>query len=222
MSLGLAVFNLPISVARCVTDFLFNPLQGADTVRLATWIPPQIDASLPDAGRTLAKLLGSAEPVLDPAHPLHQIALLPTASLTLLARRVAVDTLGWALRQVVRREDLDRLDALVTPQDWNHVYQAATAQPAPQRRLGDVQVLIEDLQRVGWYLLEQVSDSVPRPVGLRLLLKCPSVERPRLVSAELGDAWVADRIADTYRSWVHAEHPDWEASLRALPSAEKR
>lgn len=222
MSLGLAVFQLPISVARCVTDFLFNPLQGADAVRLSKWIPPQIDASLPDAGRTLAMLLGSAEPVLDPAHPLHQIALLPTASLSVLARRIAVDTLGWALRQVVRREDLDRVDALVTPQDWNHVYQAATTQPAPQRRLGDIQVLVEDLQRVGWYLLEQVSDSVPRPVGLRLLLKCPTIELPRLVSAESGDGWVVDRVTETYRSWVQTEYPDWEASLRSLPTAERR
>ena len=222
MSLGLAVFSLPTHVARCVTDFLFNPLQGADANRISNWIPAQVDASLPGAGSTLASLLGSAEPVLDPAQPLHQIALLPKASLTSLARRIALDTLNWALRQVVRREDLERLDTLVTQQDWNHVYEAAATQPTAQRRLGDVQILIDDLQRVGWHLLEQVCESAPRPVGLRLLLKCPSVEPPRLVAAESADGWVIDRVTGSYRSWVTAEHPDWEASLRTLASVRRR
>lgn len=222
MSLGLAVFSLPTSVARCVTDFLFNPLQGADAGRVSNWIPAPIDASLPGAGSTLANLLGSAEPVLDPAQPLHQIALLPATSLAQLSRRIAVDTLSWALRQVIRREDLDRLDSLVTLQDWSHVYRAAATQPAAQRRLGDVQVLIDDLQRAGWHLLEQVSELAPRPVGLRLLLKCPSVEPPRLLATESRGSWMIDRVAGSYQSWVAAEHPDWEASLSALSSAERR
>lgn len=122
MNLATVILRLPVGIARGVTDFLFVPSRGAHPHRIAAWVPSVIDESQPAAAKPLADLLGQAEPVLEFDQPLHQVALLPQPWLADLARRIAIDALDWALRQVVWRKDLEQLDPYVTEADWQRIY----------------------------------------------------------------------------------------------------
>jgi len=218
MNLGAVIFRLPVGIARCLTDFIFNPARGAHAQRVAAWVPASIDEVHPAAAQSLANLLGQPEPVLEPDQPLHQIALLPQPWLADLARRIAVDTLEWALRQVVWRADLERLHPFVTQEDWQRLYAPVTSAVEPERRIQGVADLIHDLQCVGWAFLERASDTLPRPVGRRLLLKCEPAATPTLALAPADDHAVATRVATSYKEWVESAVPGWRQSLSGVPS----
>lgn len=218
MNLGTVIFRLPVGIARSLTDFLFNPALGAHAQRISAWVPAPMDETQPAAAKSLANLLGQAEPVLEPDQPLHQIALLPQPWLADLARRVAVDTLEWALRQVVWRKDLEQLDPFISQEDWQRVYAAAASGGDPERRIQGVTGLIHDLQCVGWNFLERASDTLPRAVGRRLLLKCEPVALPSVALAPADDDAAATRVVNSYKAWVESAVPGWSQSLAEVPS----
>ncbi len=217
MNLPLIFSQLPSEAGRSVIDFLYSPARGAHAGRLAAWVPAGIDPAQPGPARTLAGLLGSAGAELDPGQALHRVALLPQPRLSELARRAAIDTLGWALRRVVRNTELVRLDEWVTQDDWSRVYQASLNHPLADRRLvGDIETLIRALQHVGWHLIERAADTLPRALSLRLLLKCPPVDTASVSAFDSYQSNEADAIVRSYSEWASTAIPDWDKALAAL------
>jgi hypothetical protein len=209
--------QLPADVARSVTDFLYSPARGASADRLSRWVPAGIDPTQPGPARTLAGLLGAADAELDPAQPLHRVALLPQPQLSGLARRVAIDALEWALRRVVRNTELARLDEWVTEDDWHRIYQSPLTHPVTDRRLvGDIDALVDALQQRGWRLIERASEALPRAIGLRLLLKCPLFDGASALAQGSGDPDEVNLVVRSYSTWIESARPDWDSALARL------
>ena len=218
MNLATVILRLPVGIARGVTDFLFVPSRGAHPHRIAAWVPSVIDESQPAAAKPLADLLGQAETVLEFDQPLHQVALLPQPWLADLARRIAIDALDWALRQVVWRQDLEQLDPYVTEADWQRIYTPPTQGGEPIRRLHRAADLVQDLQCTGWNYLERASETLPRPIARRLLLKCEPVSAPTWLSSSVDDRAIAAQVSRSYGAWVGSAVPGWSQSLAEVPS----
>jgi hypothetical protein len=209
--------QLPAGVARSVTDFLYSPARGASADRLSRWVPAGIDPTQPGPARTLAGLLGAADAELDPAQPLHRVALLPQPQLAGLARRVAIDALEWALRRVIRNTELARLDEWVTQDDWHRIYQSPPTHPVTDRRLvGDIDALVEALQQRGWHLIERASEAMPRALGLRLVLKCPLFDEAPVFDPESGDPDEVNLVVRSYSTWIESADPEWDSALAGL------
>jgi hypothetical protein len=209
--------QLPADVARSVTDFLYSPARGANVDRLSRWVPAGIDPSQPGPARTLAGLLGAADAELNPAQPLHRLALLPQPQLARLARRIAIDGLEWALRRVIRNTELARLDEWVTQDDWHRIYQSPPTHPVTDRRLvGDIDAIVEALQQRGWRLIERASEALPRALGLRLLLKCPLFDEATGSAPGSGGPDEVNVVIRSYSTWIESALPGWDSALTGL------
>jgi hypothetical protein len=236
------VLSTPPEVGRAVYDFLLRPAGCADPGRIAR------PAALQPAGQradeiALARGLGTAVPPSDPAgwieridwaSPMHRLAMLPREVLATLAWYLGLAGQHWALRRIVRRDDLRALQASgVSADHLAFVYAlpidaAGTATAAPRPIARDAALSAEPsfdpaawpsrIARTGWALIATVAVSLPAALAWRLVLKLP-------VEASPGEANAAcitpgDPLFEAVRSQVVAAwQPRFDPSLAALAAA---
>jgi hypothetical protein len=206
---------LPQAPARQLFDFVFNPASYLHSDRAALHVPAKLQSmglSAPRLSQALMPHLGLSDDVaLDLHDTAHRAALLPLAALEKLALRLSMSQQSLRMRQVILRAELEPLQQLFTPQDWDFVFSHPHL-PAS----GEVTQLLDSIPQAdwpkrmtqwGWRMLEAACSVLPPSVGKRCVLKLPVVSGPLHAEPEVACAMVRA----IYPALVAQLHPQWEA-----------
>jgi hypothetical protein len=222
------LFHLPPPLAAAVLNFLTRPAQEADPQRLAGALPPGWPLPLSAAAQRAVQQpwhldTGRDVELLDPAQPLHRLALLPRAALATLARQLALHDQAARLRRVVLRSERQALAPHIEATDWAWLLSPAAGSPAQALAEPALHELPHWLDTVGWALLEAAATLLPTGLAQRLQLKlrpAPATGPGLALPAELARQRVLARYPGAAATWSPRWEPDWQAWLaHAAPGA---
>ena len=149
-----------------------------------------------------------------------KLALLDTSTLDALVSRLGLALLGQPIRQCVRREQMQQLNAALTAQEWEFVFHAAAFDSPSVLTMGGA--LFEQpraaIRGVGHAALQQLTAGLEAAGQVRLGLKMP-LDLPTLPHVpELSEADGAPGLLVLCKAILDELDPDWDFAAPEVAS----